>query len=151
MEHAHKQALIGHRWVISKIILLHLPMPALAFAIDYMDQVIVACLILSALFTFLLTKGLNAKSEDDFVLSHWQTAIKRSHYLLYGYVVAVIVMGIGWLISINQTEQGMKEILFSAFTHLATLPILFPAIFVFFLQAISIAKAKKGLKPTTIF
>ena len=147
-EQQRKKALFGHKLVIGNVLIFHLPMPILAFGIDFMREVILFSSMISlGLFTAIASKTKNT-AKDKFISSHWKIASDRSRYLLISYVVSVSILGLGWIMITTQTDPQMKEIMQTAFVHIATVPILFPALFVIVLEVVAISKAKKGVMPT---
>lgn len=137
-----------HKVIIADVLIFHLPMPILAFGIDFMREVILLSSLISlALFIAIASETKNT-AQDEFISSHWKLALDRSRYLLIGYVLSVSVLALGWVMITAQADPQLKAILQTAFVHIATVPILFPALFVLVLQTLAISKAKKGIMAT---
>ncbi len=80
----------------------------------------------------------------DQLKQHWQLAWRHCRWLLYAYGVSAIIMLMGGLISLLQTDTNMASIMLVIFSRLAVVPTLLMVLLLFVLETSALAVSRKG-------
>ncbi|MED5508774.1 MAG: hypothetical protein VX841_00615 [Pseudomonadota bacterium] len=84
------------------------------------------------------------KFAVDKLKQHWQLAWRHCRWLLYAYAVSAIIMLMGGLISLLQTDSNMASIMLVIFSRLAVVPTLLMVLLLFVLETSALAESRKG-------
>jgi hypothetical protein len=84
------------------------------------------------------------KFAVDKLKQHWQLAWRHCRWLLYAYGVSAIIMLMGGLISLLQTDTNMASIMLVIFSRLAVVPTLLMVLLLFVLETSALAESRKG-------
>ncbi|MBD3635219.1 MAG: hypothetical protein HUJ23_09980 [Methylophaga sp.] len=80
----------------------------------------------------------------DKLKQHSQLAWRHCRWLLYAYAVSAIIMLMGGLISLLQTDSNMASIMLVIFSRLAVVPTLLMVLLLFVLETSALAESRKG-------
>ncbi len=80
-----------------------------------------------------------------FVAAHWWLAARRYRILLIAYLVAGVLIGLGWLLSL--TSPNVQGLMFIALVRVAVAPLLISVMVVAVLESSALFQASSGETP----
>lgn len=144
MDEIAQTASLAHKKIMISLATFHLLLPVVAFLTGYF------WLFFTLAFVGALISigwiGWHAKQQkcEGLVRQHWQTAWQRCRWLLLAYLISALIMLIGYLVSLSQTDHQLEEFMWIAFSRVAIVPTLLTALAIFVLESFSLIQAKKG-------
>jgi hypothetical protein len=87
------------------------------------------------------------KTTTWFVDVHWKLTFKRAQWLMIGYAISAVLIGLAWLISLTANTPDMGRIVWTALTRIALMPTLIAVLVTAVLEASAIPLATKREVP----
>jgi hypothetical protein len=148
------RARFPHDLYLLNMFLFNLPAVAgtLAFTIGHapwLEWGIAAALTLSlAIIGYAHWRAQRAMAgEHWFVMAHWWLSVKRSHLLLIGYGLMLLIIGAGLLIGSGMRDHNMQTIMATVFTRIGVMPALILILVTAILEGQAMHLVNNGIVP----
>ena len=86
-----------------------------------------------------------AENRGWFVTAHWRIARSRYRFLMIAYAVAMLLVGLGWLISLG--NPALQTVMFVALIRVAVAPLLIAVMVLAVLESSALFQATSGELP----
>ena len=103
-----------------------------------------ACSLLLMAFTFRRAKHLRT-TASWFVAAHWWLSARRYRILLIAYLVAAVLIALGWLLSLG--SPSVQGLMFIALVRVAVAPLLISVMVIAVLESSALFQASSGELP----
>ena len=148
MSQSSRSASAAHERVMMNLAFFHLVLPVAAFSSGHIAILLTIALIGSILMIITVAvAAFRPRGKPELVQAHQRLAWKRTKLLLFSYLAAAVIMLMGWLISVMQTDTNMKMIELIVFGRLAVVPILLMVLVIFVLEMSALSEARQGQLP----
>lgn len=140
-KHDLRSSRVPHNLFMLNLALFHLLMTPAAIALDIGIAGMLVPLGLS-IATMLYTRHhahALLHTASDYVVSHWQLALKRYRFLLISYLLTAGLLFLGWLIAMASPDPNMQSIIQTVFIRIAVMPVLIMVMICFYLESSSIS------------
>ena len=87
--------------------------------------------------------------RSGFIAAHWRLAAARNRILLLAYLVGGGLIGLGWLLSLSQSDPRMEALMFVALQRVAVAPVLIALMVLIMLESGAIYLAGQGKLPAS--
>lgn len=144
MQDNKPQAGFAHEVVMMNLAIFHLLLPVAALSSGYIKELLTLALIGSAMMMFWVYRQSYQAGDSELVNTHWKLAWRRCRILLIAYAVSASIMGLGWLLTLLQTDQNMKLIFLVIFTRIAVVPTILTVMVLFVVESTALSQARQG-------
>lgn len=91
--------------------------------------------------------GATVRHEHWFIHAHWKLACYRYRLLLISYGLTLVLLCLGWLLSLSVSDSNMTSILQTVFIRISIMPVLIIVMVNFYLESSAINWATNGEIP----
>ena len=143
------KAKLPHNLFMLNLALFHLLMtPAvIALNVGIMGMLLPLLLSLSVMLYTCLQSRARDRHAHWFIHAHWQLACRRYRLLLISYALTLLLLCLGWLLSLSANDPNMTLILQTVFIRISIMPVLIVVMVNFYLESSAISLATNGEIP----
>ncbi len=143
------KAKLPHNLFMLNLALFHLLMTPAIIALDIGFKAMLLPLLLSLAVMVYTCLQSRAKDKYDhwFILGHWKLACHRYRLMLISYGLTLVLMCLGWLLSLSVDDPNMTSILQTVFIRISIMPVLIMVMVNFYLESSAINLATNGEIP----
>lgn len=139
-------ARVPHNLFVLNILIVNLLMTPVAIVMNIGMYGFFIPLICSLAVILYIYTRLSCQSSW-FVEMHWRLSFRRCLFLMLGYALSAILIGVGWLISLSSQDATMAEIIFTAVSRVAIVPSLLAVMATVVLEAGGYHQINHGIVP----
>ncbi|HKI60138.1 MAG TPA: hypothetical protein VKA23_03810 [Mariprofundaceae bacterium] len=133
-EEEKKLAKVPHTLFVLNVLFFNLLMTPAAIVLNVgMYGLLIPLLCSLSVIAYIYVRS--KKQTRWFVDIHWRLSFRRCQFLMMGYGITALLVGLAWLISMSGNDAKMGDIMFTAITRIAVVPTLLAVMVTVVLEA----------------